>query len=128
VAEDQKKFVVMEKYNQDPDLHGSALAQLPKSDPHCNQWAFLKLINDLGLDRNPDSDWIRIQESLDPNPYPDSNNCLGSGDPKHWTNHKVYYADGPVDGFPRHRPQELVGRCRLGTTFTKTVLLAWLNK
>lgn len=30
--------------------------------------------------------------------------------------------------FPEHRPQELVGRCRLGTTVTKTVLLAWLQR
>ncbi len=41
---------------------------------------------------------------------------------------KFYYADGPEEGFPWHRPQELVGRCRLGTTVTKTVLLAYLNK
>ena len=41
---------------------------------------------------------------------------------------KFYYADGPEEGFPWHRPQELVGRCRLGTTVTKTVLLAWLSK
>ncbi len=43
-------------------------------------------------------------------------------------NLEINYADGPEEGFPRHRPQELVGRCRLGTTVTKTVLLAWLNR
>jgi hypothetical protein len=49
-------------------------------------------------------------------------------DPKLWTNHEINYADGPEEGFHWHRPQELVGRCRLGTTVTKTVLLVWLNK
>jgi hypothetical protein len=44
------------------------------------------------------------------------------------SNHEINYADGLEERFLWHRPQELVGRCRLGTTVTKTVLLAWLNK
>jgi hypothetical protein len=40
---------------------------------------------------------------------------------------KLIMQIGPEEGFPWHRPQELVGRCRLGTPVTKTVLLARLK-
>jgi hypothetical protein len=82
-------------------------------------------MNDLGLDWNPDS---YIQESLDPNPYPDLNKCLGYGDWKCWANREIYYADDPEEGFPWHRPQELVGRCRLNKNKTKLFVTEKYNQ